>query len=134
MHSLPFEDAPEAILQPLTDEQRALHVWFEHATTTTAVLCPTERCGSFLAALVADSVGTLRIALIHGRKEHAGFAWGVSPFKKKPHDLHRYDRMAQVPLSGRPGRVKLDCPNCAHISRIVVPRPPSPPKGRSRTA
>lgn len=120
----PLENAPEAILQPITDEQRAWHVWFTHPSTSTAVLCPTERCGEFLGALVADSAGTLRTALVHGRKwSQSGLYWQVKAYKRKANDLHRYDRMAQVPLSGRPGRVKLECPNCYRISRIVVARP-----------
>ena len=129
-------DVPDAILRPITDEERQRHVWFTHPSTTTAVLCSTPGCGAWLAALATDSVGTLHLALIYGRKERMPGWWRVWQTKKKRGDLQRYDRMAQVPLSGRPGRLKLLCPVCYRQSKIVVPRPPrrNGVKGAQETA
>jgi hypothetical protein len=111
---------PEAILRPISDEERARHVWYGHPSTTTAVLCPTPRCGAFLAALSGDSGGTLRSVLIRGKKGHVAGHWRVWEFRPKRNGLHRYDKMAQVPLSGRPGRIKLQCPDCYGMSKIVA--------------
>lgn len=116
-------DVPAARLRPITDEERGRHVWFAQPEVTTVVECPTPNCGCWLAALLADSGGNLRVALIHGRKQRMAGWWQVTRTRRKRDGLERYDHMAQVPLSGRPGRVKLECPECFQFSKVVVPRP-----------
>ncbi len=120
------QDVPQARLRPLTEEERGRHPWYQRDVPQVAVCGATKGCDGWLAAILADSGGNPRVLLIPGthHKGQMGWWWAKRPPRRTKDDVawYRSTHMAQVPLSGRPGRVKIQCPECFHFSKIVAPQ------------